>query len=147
MCIFLFLPFCLTGKAQIINVWLHEMFVNCMHSCNQPTLRQNVFSKSYGVPSWLFPHLKENQHLTSNLRYSNPKFLKHWVSDIYKSGNLHFCHPLRNQVWQSWVCVFSPGCGMATQEQLSLKVGVKGMQKLIYQMQTWLKSYKEIFGL
>ena len=78
-------------------MWLHEMFTNCTHPCPQPRSRYRAFLAIPMVsPPGRPQPSKKNHHLTSNLRDSNMKFLKNSVSDIYKSGNLHFCHSLRD---------------------------------------------------
>lgn len=73
-----------------------------VHKLNKPTSTFRSRNRTFpAVPLLSLPGhpdpATEDHHLTSNLltRNSNLKFLKNWVSDIYKSGNLHFSHPLR----------------------------------------------------
>lgn len=123
------LPRYLRGKAQLMRLWLQEMFTSCTHPCNLPRwiflavpLASSLGSHPSGkTAAWL---------LTSEIQTWS--FWKHGVSDVYKSAGLHFGHPLRNQIWQTWVCALSPGGGWRKQEQLCLREGVKGMKTSIY---------------
>ena len=111
MHVYFFLPFTfyLKGKAQILTVWLHEIQAAHTHVAKPDQERENSRC-SPRCPNLVIPILRENHCLTSNLRDSDLRFLKHWVSDTYKSGNVHVCHPLWNRSWLSWVCGLpSPG--------------------------------------
>lgn len=71
-----------------------------------------------------------------DLRDTNLRFLKHWVFDIYRSGNLHFCPPLRSHFWSSWARALPPGSGLPKQEQLLVPKGGCGLSWL-----PWLTSF------
>lgn len=59
-----------------------------------------------------------------DLRDSNPRFPKDGVSNIYRSGYLNFCLPLRSHFWWPWACSVQAVACWSRSSWLSLREGV-----------------------